>query len=87
MAEKQKTFKWFPVMLLISVFQLMCASFVVFDSGKLNFTLSAIFLGYLLVEWIYMTFARAAFNLKHMELEALGFFLSGIGLTVSASVS
>ena len=87
MAEKQKTFKWFPVMLLISVFQLMCASFVVFDSGKLNFTLSAIFLGYLLVEWIYLTFARAAFNLKHTELETLGFFLSGIGLTVSASVS
>lgn len=74
-------------MLLISVFQIICASFVVFKDGELDLTVFAIFAGYIAVEWFYMVFAGWAFDLKHTELESLGFFLSGIGLTVCASVS
>lgn len=86
-AYKDKPFNWFPVMLLVSVFQCITASFVVFKGGEMSLPLALILFGYIIIEWIYLFTARLSFGLRHVELEVLGFFLSGIGLTVCASVS
>ena len=83
----QKPFNWFPPMLLITVFQLVTASLVVFEDGEIKFIAAAAIGVFILVEWIYAIFASIAFQIRHLELELMGFFLSGIGMTICASIS
>ncbi len=82
----QKPFNWFPVMLFITAFQIVSSSCVIFTDGEFRYKTAATVLIYIVVEWAYLTGARVAFNLRHMELELIGFFLSGIGLVICASV-
>lgn len=84
--ERRRPFLWFPVMLLVGFFQIITAFTVLFQKDEFNFTLAAVLLGYVFVEFAYFFIATAFFNQKHTELEVIGFFLSGIGLTVCASV-
>ena len=85
--EKPRTFKWFPVMVLVSIFQAICSLTVLTKTNEFSYTLMLLLVGYMAVEWIYLFTARIFFGLRHLEIEVLGFFLSGIGLTVCASVS
>lgn len=82
----QKSFKWFPVMILVSVFQLITSCSVIFKDGETDIKLLGVFAAYVLFEWIYVLAASILFSLRHLELEIIGFFLSGIGLTICASV-
>ncbi|MBQ8228892.1 MAG: FtsW/RodA/SpoVE family cell cycle protein [Clostridia bacterium] len=84
--EKQRVFHWFPVMLLVGLFQIITAFTVLFQKDEFDFLLAAVLLGYVFIEFAYFFVATAFFNQKHTELEVIGFFLSGIGLTVCASV-
>lgn len=83
----QRSFKWFPVMILVSIFQLITSCSVIFSGGETDIKLLGVFAAYVLLEWIYILAAAILFSLRHLELEIIGFFLSGIGLTVCASVS
>ena len=84
---EQKPFNWFPPMLLITVFQLVTASLVIFDDGEFKFIAAVTIGAFILVEWTYAVFASVAFQIRHLELELMGFFLSGIGMTICASIS
>ena len=46
---------------------------------------SALLVGYILFEWIYVSITHAITKRINFELELIAFFLSGIGLTVCAS--
>lgn len=85
--KKQPRFKQVTALALISVFQLLCCACVILREETLNTTVVYIFLGYIAVEWIYMAAGTAITGHDYFELEAIGFFLSGIGLTVCASIS
>lgn len=75
------------VLLLITVFQLISAAQTVFDSdGEIRQDIVIVFGAYILIEWLWLIISRAAFKRKSFELELIGFFLTGIGLTVVASV-
>ncbi len=85
--KKQPRFKQVTALALISVFQLLCCACVFLRQEELNYTVVYIFLGYIAVEWIYMAAGTAITGHDYFELEAIGFFLSGIGLSVCASIS
>lgn len=75
------------VLLLITVFQLISAAQTVFDSdGEIRQDIIFVFGAYIVIEWLWLIISRAAFKRKSFELELIGFFLTGIGLTVVASV-
>ncbi len=75
------------VLLLITVFQLISAAQTVFDSdGEIRQDIVFVFGAYIVIEWLWLIISRAAFKRKSFELELIGFFLTGIGLTVVASV-
>lgn len=75
------------VLLLITVFQLISAVQTVFDSdGEIRQDIVFVFGAYIVIEWLWLITSRAAFKRKSFELELIGFFLTGIGLTVVASV-
>ncbi|MBQ8784132.1 MAG: FtsW/RodA/SpoVE family cell cycle protein [Clostridia bacterium] len=84
--ERRGPFLWFPVMMLVGFFQIITAFTVLFQKDEFDLTLAAVLLGYVFVEFAYFFVATAFFDQKHTELEVIGFFLSGIGLTVCASV-
>ena len=83
--KKQPRFRQVTVMLLMSAFQLICAACVLFRQEELNLSLLYIFFGYIAVEWLYMLIGNLITDNDYFELEAIAFFLSGIGLTVCAS--
>lgn len=75
------------VLLLITVFQLISAAQTIFDSdGEIRQDIVIVFGAYIVIEWLWLIISRAAFKRKSFELELIGFFLTGIGLTVVASV-
>jgi cell division protein FtsW len=86
-AAKQPHFKQITVMLLMTAFQLISAACVLCRQEELSLSLVYIFFGYIAAEWIYMLIGTLVTGNDYFELEAIAFFLSGIGLTVCASFS
>ncbi len=74
-------------MLLLTAFQVICTLSVFFGTGNRNYNLLCCFLVYMLAEWLYMLIGSVATGSDYFELEVMAFFLSGIGLTVCASIS
>ena len=85
--EKLKTYKWQLALLFVAVFQIVSASQVIFADGKVNYTLLMVFTGFIALEWIYCILSRLITKNTHIELEVIAFFLSGISLVISASIS
>lgn len=84
--ETCRPFNWYPVMTVVGFFQIITGFTVLLQKDEFDWILAAVLLGYIFIEYIYFFAAAAFFNQKHMEIEVIGFFLSGIGLTVCASV-
>lgn len=83
--KRQPRFKQITVMLLMTVFQFISAACVLFRDKELNLNLAYVFLGFIALEWVYMLLGTVITGNDYFELEAIAFFLSGIGLTVCAS--
>lgn len=83
--KKQPEFRQVTVMFLITAFQLTCAACVLSRTPEMNMNMLYIFLGYIAAEWAYMALNVLVTGNDYFELEAVAFFLSGIGLTVCAS--
>ena len=75
------------ILLLLTVFQFFSCLPVVFEGGKFYAVNAVCFLGFTLFEWLYVAVMHLAFKKVNFELEFIAFFLSGIGMTLTASVS
>lgn len=85
--KKQRRLNNAFVLLLITIFQIISSVQTIFDSdGKIRQDIVFVFGAYIVIEWLWLIISRAAFKRKSFELELIGFFLTGIGLTVVASV-
>lgn len=83
---QQKPFRWGWMLLLVTLFQLFSFIPTAFADGVLNETLGLVFAVYIVAEWFYLFLARLITQRSDFPLEILAFFLSGIGLTVCASI-
>ena len=81
----QPKFKQITVMVFISLFQLLSAACVLYRGEEMSVVLTLIFMGYMVLEWFYMMIGIIATGTDYFELEAMAFFLCGIGITVCAS--
>ena len=75
------------ILLMLSIFQFFSAIPVVFEDGKFYSVNALCFLGFTVFEWLYVAVMHLAFKKVNFELEFIAFFLSGIGMTLTASVS
>ncbi len=75
------------ILLMLSIFQFFSAIPVVFEGGKFYSVNALCFFGFMVFEWIYVAVMHLAFKKVNFELEFIAFFLSGIGMTLTASVS
>lgn len=75
------------ILLLLTIFQFFSAVPVVFEGGKFYSANALCFLGFTVFEWLYVAVMHLAFKKVNFELEFIAFFLSGIGMTLTASVS
>ncbi len=71
----------------MTAFQLLCAACVIFRQEEPSLNMIYIFFGYIAAEWMYLLIGNLVTDNDYFELEVIAFFLSGIGLTVCASVS
>ncbi|MBR2867686.1 MAG: FtsW/RodA/SpoVE family cell cycle protein [Clostridia bacterium] len=83
--RRQPRFKQITVIILITAFQLLCCVGVLIRQETISAITVYTFLGYIALEWIYMALGTAITGHDYFELEAIAFFLSGIGLTVCAT--
>ena len=70
----------YKLMLLITFFQLFMAVEACFSNGRQDLLPLAFFGGLAVVEWAFFCISSYAFNRVNFEMEALGLFLSGIGV-------
>lgn len=75
------------ILLLLTIFQFLSCLPVVFEGGQFYATNALCFFGYTVFEWLYVAVMHFAFKKVNFELEFIAFFLSGIGMTLTASVS
>lgn len=75
------------ILFLLTTFQVITFTPVIFTEGAVNFQVAALLIGYILFEWIYVSVTHSVTKRINFELELIAFFLSGIGLCVTASVS
>lgn len=83
--KQQPRFKQITVLFLITIFQVICCACILLRQKDVSAITIYTFLGYIALEWIYMALGTIITGHDYFELEAIGFFLSGIGLTVCAS--
>lgn len=81
----QYRFRRLTVLFLTTVFQILCSLPLIIKGGEINLNLTYIFFAYIAAEWLYMLFGVLITGSDYFELEAIAFFLSGLGLTVCAS--
>ena len=75
------------ILLMLTIFQFFCSLPVIFE-GTVFFPINALcFIGFTAFEWIYVAVMHLVFKKVNFELEFIAFFLSGIGMTLTASVS
>lgn len=79
--------RWFPTMLLISIFQLISFFQVISVNGELNQTTLMIFAVYTAIEWLYSIASTLVLKKSSLALEYIAFFLTGISLVVVASTA
>ena len=84
---KQPEFRQITVMILISIFQILSAFCIIGGNKESSENFTFIFFGYIAFEWLYMMINVIVTGKDYFELEAIAFFLSGIGLTVCATFS
>lgn len=84
--QKQPEFGQVTVMIFISIFQVLSMLSVISKMEEDYMNIVYIFFGYIAFEWIYMMFNVIITGKDYFELEAIAFFLSGVGLTVCATL-
>ena len=85
-AATEKRMPWMPVMLLVTVFQLLSFAPLLLQDG-VEWPLLASLLGYPAAEWLFMILLRTITKQKNLAPELLGCWLSGLGLAVCGSFS
>lgn len=75
------------ILFLLTLFQVVSFTPVIFADGEIHFKTAFMLLGYIGFEWIYVSFMHNVLKKLNFELELIAFFLSGIGLCLTASVS
>ena len=74
------------ILFLLTTFQVITFTPVIFSGGEVNYMIAALLMGYILFEWLYVSITHGITKRINFELELIAFFLSGIGLCVIASV-
>lgn len=84
--KKSQPFGWVSMLLFVTLFQIVSAMPVLFNTDEPDPEVLMTFGGFVVLEWGYFICARWLANQRATELEIIAFMLSGIGLVTVASV-
>ena len=79
--------KWFPTMLLISIFQLITFYQIIFTGETANKSAIIVLAAFSVIEWGWAIASSIILKKSSLALECIAFFLTGIGLVIAGSVS
>lgn len=78
--------RWFPTMLLISIFQVITFYQVIFSAdGEINAVAAVIFIIFTAIEWLWSIASTIILKKSSLALEYIAFFLTGISLVTTGS--
>ncbi len=75
------------ILFLLTSFQVISFTPVIFSGEEIKYKVALYLLAFIVFQWLYVGFMRAAVKKVNFELEFIAFFLSGIGLCLQASVA
>lgn len=84
---EERRFLWLPLLMLITIFQLLSALSAVFADGKFNLIPAAVMGGYIAAEWIYFILYKAVVKKPAGAADFIAFFFSGISIVICANIS
>ena len=84
--QKIKPFRWGIELVMMTVFQLISFVEVMMDAGEFATKFIPVFILFFALEWGYTLMMKFFINQDSFELEFISFFLSGIGLTLVATL-
>ena len=79
--------KWFPTMLLISIFQILSFFQVIVVDGEVNTVVLGVFIVFTVIEWVYSITSTIILKKSSLALEFIAFFLTGISLVIVSTIS
>ncbi|MCQ2486894.1 MAG: FtsW/RodA/SpoVE family cell cycle protein [Clostridia bacterium] len=77
--------RWIPTLLLITAFQLLSFSQVIFTADGTNMAAALVMLVYIAIEWIYSIMISIVLKKSSPAIEFAAFFLTGISLALMAT--
>ena len=78
--------RWFPTMLLISIFQVITFyQVIVAQDGTINTAIAVVFVIFTAIEWLWSVVSTIILSKSSLALEYIAFFLTGISLVITAS--
>ncbi len=78
--------RWFPTMLLISIFQVITFyQVIVAKDGVVNTAVAVVFVIFTAIEWLWSVVSTIILSKSSLALEYIAFFLTGISLVITAT--
>ena len=74
------------ILILLAVFNLFSMVLNLFPKGEFNGQIILVYLGFIVLQWIYFFFASYVMRINNFELEMIGFMLSSVGLAIVGSM-
>lgn len=71
---------------LLSVFNVVSLILNSFPDGKLNGSVVLSFTAFIIIMWLYVTFASLFLRIRNFEIEILAFLLASIGMAITGSI-
>lgn len=85
--KKIKPFRYLFYLVLVTVFQCLAFFQVLSKSGAENTNLAVFLFSFIALEWLYVLAMRMFIKQTSFELEMIAFFLSGLGIPLTATAS
>ncbi len=74
------------ILILLAVFNLFSMVLNLFPNGQFSSHILVVYLGFIVLQWLYFVFASFVMRINNFELEMIGFMFSSIGLAIVGSM-
>lgn len=74
------------VLMLLAIFNLFSMFLNLYPEGELNHQIIIVYIGFIVLQWIYFIFATYVLRIHNFELEMIAFAFSSLGLAIVGSI-
>lgn len=74
------------ILILLAIFNIFSLALNLFPEGEFNSQILIVYLGFIVLQWLYFAFASFVMRINNFELEMIGFMFASVGLAIVGSM-